>query len=260
MAVSHEDKELADYIIQNIDDIVFLVGAGISMERFSWLPAWAKMIETILESIEGEENSGTLKYIMKYNDLLLNEAIFRFISDVYGIKEAGVLLKLCLETQAFSLPHRFFAWSSLFFGCPILSMNFDNLIEAAAEDYPDKKSITIFHLHGSINKVEKARFTLDSIFSPIPQDNIADLMRSIHNKKLIVFGYRGADEFDIIPFIFKLMLPSGIVWTSKSKEGIKDKKLKERVSLVWEKEDKKITVGNKGNVVVNRYFAPCNGI
>jgi len=214
-------NEISDHLIKG--KIVFLVGAGISVNRQSWLPLWTELIEEILTAVAGENNKEDVRHVMQYRGQLLNEAILQIMCETIGKGKTSELLDKCLNTEQFSSTHQFFAWGIHNFDCIVLTPNYDELIEHALlsnikkfKDRSDYKKIdNVIKLHGTISRINEARFYIDSVFVPI-EKMIADrVIESLDKRMLVVIGYRGADEFDVIPLIFEKCKPEKILWISR---------------------------------------------
>jgi hypothetical protein len=177
----------------------FLVGAGISVNRNTWLPDWGGLIHELLKSIAGPKNDLETKYIHEnYMQLLFNEVFLHLMSEVLGSAYVMDAIKKCYDITEYNRIHKFLAWSMLYFHSVVLTTNYDELIERAGglKTKPVK-------LHGSLNMPESMRFTVNHIFSPLASEIRDSTAAKLKGRTLVVIGYRGADEFDVIPFLFE---------------------------------------------------------
>lgn len=213
-------EEITRYLVRG--KLAFLVGAGISANRQSWLPLWTELIEEILIAVAGEKNFKEIEYVKQHTGQLLNEVILQIMGETIGKENTSEILDRCLNTTQFSWIHQFFAWGVQNHNCVILTPNYDELIEHAlsfnktnlARNTSDLNE-NIIKLHGTISRINEARFYVDSVFEPV-EEAIADrVVLSLNDRMLIVAGYRGADEFDVIPLIFEKCKPEKILWISR---------------------------------------------
>jgi len=176
----------------------FMVGAGISLNRNSWLPDWEGLIYELLKSVAGNDRNFELKYIHDdYMQLLFNEVFLHLMSETLGSGNVESAIKKCMDVTEYNLVHKFLAWSMLNFHCLVLTTNYDELIERAGN-----LKIKPVKLHGTLSKPESMRFTVNQIFSPLAPEIINSTAKKLNGRTLVVMGYRGADEFDVIPFLF----------------------------------------------------------
>lgn len=212
--------------------VVFLVGAGISAERQSWIPLWGELVSLLLRVIAGEEGKDEVQYAKPLMSLLFNEVIFHQMMQIIGLKKTAEALKACMDTNSYSAIHKFLAWVMKEFKNPVLTPNYDELIEEAAgwrQNDTSKSNNLLIKLHGTLSKVEKARFTINQIFAPL-EDNLKErTLNALNDRIVVVAGYQGLDEFDIIPVLFDEAHSRTIVWLVHSNiDPTIKKKLEER--------------------------------
>jgi tetratricopeptide (TPR) repeat protein len=115
-----------------------------------------------------------------------------------------------MDTNSYSAIHKFLAWSMEKFHNVVLTPNYDELIEEAA-GWRHPKDL-LLKLHGTLSDIKNARFTVDRIFAPLEKGLAQKAADMLKGRIVVVAGYRGADEFDIIPLLFEEANPREIVW------------------------------------------------
>lgn len=206
-------------------NVTFLVGAGISVDRSSHVPSWRDLVRTILTNIAGVGAEEEVEYVMQYNKLLFNEVIFKLFSEVFGTDLTVDLLSRCFSTTNWSVIHYQLAYLSATYDAPIITPNFDELIEEAHKVSSPEKSLAIIKVHGTVSNLKNARFTVENIFEPLKEE-IADRVKgAIQGRLLVVMGYRGADNFDLMPLLAnKASQANEIIWFVRDKDNIEVKK------------------------------------
>jgi len=236
---SKEKEELVGEMSESLREgkLTFLVGAGISMDRRSWLPGWDGLMSSILQAIAGQEDQGEVRYVEAHKGQLLNEVILKLIDETVGRVYASKVIRDCMKTKCYSAIHRFLAWAMKEFGSGILTPNYDELIEEAA-GWRNKdagstaigvQSNNLVKLHGTVSHMENARFTVDSIFAPLDDSIVNQAAPLLSNRTLVVGGYRGADEFTVIPLVFEKHKPARILWIVHPNREL-DSSIKERLN------------------------------
>ena len=187
-------------------------GAGISMFRQSRLPGWMDLMAGLLRAIAGEDEQALEEchYVLEdkngFTRFLFNEMVLNLMVRIFGIDTPAEALKACLETSRYSPSHRVLAWATKHFKVSMLTANFDTLIEQAG-------GTGVAKLHGTLDELEKARFTADTIFKPLDPPLLAETKRMIEGHVLLVVGYNGEDEFDILPALFEVdPVPERVLW------------------------------------------------
>lgn len=205
-------------------NVTFLVGAGISADRSSHVPLWRELVETILTNIAGVGAEEEVEYVMQYNKLLFNEVIFKLFSEVFGINLTIDLLSRCFSTTNWSTIHYQLANLSAEHGAPIITPNFDELIEEAYRASHSINPLTIIKAHGTLSDLKNARFTVENVFEPLKKELADQVKSAIHGRLLIVMGYRGADNFDLMPLLADEASPVGeIIWFVRDADNIEVK-------------------------------------
>lgn|GEM_PF-1888942 len=226
MSVKNEQSIVSE-VTKAVQDgqVAFLVGAGISAERQSWVPLWSDLVLSLLEAIAGEEGEDEVQYVKPHMGLLFNEVILYQMVQVIGLDNATKAIKICMATNSYSTTHKFLAWVMKEFRNVVLTTNYDELIEEAAgwkyrsnlgisskEPYRD----LLLKLHGTLIDITHARFTINQIFAPLEANLRQKAVDMLKNRIVVVAGYRGADEFDIIPVLFEEANPRNVIWLVRS--------------------------------------------
>lgn len=215
--------------------LAFLVGAGISMGRQSQLPGWESLVFALMEGIAGPQWAQDEKYVRDHAGLLLNEVLLQHMKETLGLEDTANALVRALGTEKYSRVHRFLAWAIAQCEAQVLTSNMDKLIEEAARPMP-RNSLPerLFQkLHGTISDPTTLRFTVEAICCPLAARVTEQVKPELQKRVLIVAGYRGADEFDILPLIFSDAVPEALIWLvhpgAGSIEGKLDPLVRERM-------------------------------
>ncbi|MHA1340164.1 MAG: tetratricopeptide repeat protein [Promethearchaeota archaeon] len=223
-------------------NLTFLAGAGISSEYPSRIPTGRQIMDALIKFMVEPSAIEKVKEISKLR--------FEFLVQLFrnNFDKELKFLDFFLEAKEFNLIHKFIA-DQMKDGNYVMTTNFDVLIEMAfgienkalipvisAEDfekYSNPKSAylknlrPLYKLHGSpINIVTKedtriwAKTTLDSLGkNKISGEEIAipsyqkKLFDNICFKRtLIVIGYSGGDDLDIVPSLLLLRGIKRIIW------------------------------------------------
>jgi tetratricopeptide (TPR) repeat protein len=192
--------------------MAFMFGAGISLYRRSCCPSWLEMVEAILTEIAEFSPPEELPHILQpHFGLLFNEVFFQITDHVLHRERTADLIQACIGTREFSNIHRFVAWLIDNFDVRVLTTNFDELIEAAG--FSPGRSDRLLKLHGTLSDIDSARFTVNSVFQPLSQDIAEKARASIRGRTLLIAGYSGMDEFDVMPVLFNPVAgPNRVIW------------------------------------------------
>jgi len=141
-----------------------------------------------------------------------------------GSISPSIFLSRCFSTTNWSIIHYQLANLSADYGAPIITPNFDELIEEAYRASHSEKPLTIIKAHGTLSDLKNARFTVENVFEPLKEE-LADRVKSaIHERLLVVMGYRGADNFDLMPLLADEESPVGeIIWFVRDENNIEVK-------------------------------------
>ncbi|MFX1534410.1 MAG: tetratricopeptide repeat protein [Promethearchaeota archaeon] len=230
--------------------LTFLVGAGCSVDAPSCLPAGRNMMEAIVKYTCAESE---IKKILELEDLrfeALVEIIRDFLDpllkiiDFYGMSDKA------------NLQHYFMA-EMIKKGHFVITTNFDFLIEHALlhsnvskddivpvitkkdfQNYQDpneqveKGKKAIYKIHGSTRNIITEEITRESLITTIQAfgsnkegNNVFQLeafkqplFENITNdRSLVVMGYSGSDDFDIVPTLKVLKNLRNLIWINYSK-------------------------------------------
>jgi tetratricopeptide (TPR) repeat protein len=202
-----------EYITEVSNDLLegkvaFMAGAGISIGRNSWLPDWSGLVLSLLKIAAGPNRKFEISYIKKnYMQLLFNEVFLHLMAKSLGPAVVLDAIRKCMNITEYNLVHKFLAWSMLYSDSVVLTTNYDELIERAGDF-----RIKPFKLHGTLSEPKSMRFTIKQIFSPLNEAQVSKISPELNGRTLVVVGYRGADEFDVIPFLFGQTELHKIIW------------------------------------------------
>lgn len=209
----------------------FLVGAGISAPPPACLPLAAGLVESLIRPVLQPLalSPALASAISRALVALRPEVITDVLLEHLGIDAARPLLEV--------LRGRPNAWHGLLAaalgtGCCVITTNFDTLIEAASnilgvkgetfvgtamEERYRPRSI-LFKIHGSIEEGSPTR-ALSSVALAVRQvgrgltTGQTTLLRAlVEDRPLIVLGYSGRDDFDILPALLSLRRSAPGIW------------------------------------------------
>ncbi|MFX1293498.1 MAG: tetratricopeptide repeat protein [Promethearchaeota archaeon] len=231
--------------------LTFLVGAGCSVDPPSCLPAGRKMIKAIINYTCAESE---IEKILTLDGLRF-EALVEIVRDRLdpNLKLLDYL-ELCDKPNI----QHFFLAEMIKKGHFVMTTNFDFLIEYALlqsnvpqgeiipvitkEDFEryknpielvKKGNKTVYKIHGSTKNVITGENTRDSLVATIQafgsnkeglnvfqiEPFKRDLFDNIsHNRSLVVMGYSGSDDFDIVPTLKVLNNLQTVIWINYSKD------------------------------------------
>lgn len=227
-------KELKKLIKENPNNILFLCGAGISLDAPTSLPTVNKFICDILK--ESEVPDGTIDKVYEQ----FGKTNYRFDSLVDEIRkmcDVDLLLTKIFDSSTFNKIHHFLSLM-LRDGASIITTNFDTCIENACLfenfgfnnrfvyngiDLTDEEkplSSVLVKIHGSQPIKEeiagelvvtiKALAKTEKAFKAFPNWR-KYLLNLIANKTVVVMGYSCSDDFDIVPLLAESN-PKEVVW------------------------------------------------
>lgn len=237
-----------EHLPSSLDDLAVLAGAGISMDAPSNLPGAEQFLSGLFGAIsalpgqvsyakiEKACTRGQLRFeriiavMQNYFDLDLT------IVDVFGLcRNPGYAHRLL-----FDMMQR---------GCTVCTTNFDSLIELAGkksgcdvyqaiaeDDYATvSPEPSLYKLHGSCHRLAGDAFedtketvcaTLEAVgrqgqnFSRSPNKRHF-FTETLKNKDMLVVGYSGGDDFDIMPLLEAVPSEQKITWVEHT-EGSRD--------------------------------------
>ena len=227
------NQRLKKLMKENPSDILFLCGAGISLDAPTSVPTVNRFIHDVLE--ESGISSETIDRVCNQ----FGQRNYRFESLVDQIRkncDADLQLAKLFDSSTFNKIHHFLAFM-LREGASVITTNFDNCIENACsfENYEIKKRLVysgtdlnneealsnaLIKVHGSHPTVGetsgelvitiKALAKTEGAFKTLPNWR-KSLLNSISNKIVVVMGYSCSDDFDIVPLLAESR-PREVIW------------------------------------------------
>lgn len=228
------------------DDLTFLVGAGCSIDPPSSLPSAKKMMRAIVEFFCEKSSKNT---ILQYLDEMRFEYLLGLLQDFHD-NDLKVLEFYNLSKSP-NLQHYFIA-NMIKNGKQVITTNYDSLIELALVElgvdlddivpiitkqefisHPNPYEISrngkfpLIKVHGSVENIISGENTKESIKATIKslgeekkgidifkiEDfKIPTIQKVLNGKTLIIIGYSGMDDFDIIPTLFTIKKYEKIIW------------------------------------------------
>ncbi|MFX1534342.1 MAG: tetratricopeptide repeat protein, partial [Promethearchaeota archaeon] len=232
-------------LVMSEEPLTFLGGAGVSIEPPSSLMSAWQIMEAILRFGAVEE---ALDKLLGIKNLRFEYLIQQF-RDEYD--DQLQLMKYYEQSTQPNLIHQFLA-QMLQAGHFVMTTNFDTLIERAIgleedalqaiitredfEKYGDpqknvKKGImAVYKLHGALNDPKTGKDTRESVITtldalgkhkegelfavePFKRELFAKICQG---RTLIVMGYSGGDDFDIIPTLLQMKGIKRVIWIAHS--------------------------------------------
>ena len=241
-----------DQLFNSKDKYSFLVGSGISVDAPSCLPTGDQLKNSVLNNLIPIEERGFFsqymdpnrKYMLGPGDFLRFEQILEIIEKYdHGLHNLDFLTR-----QIINFNHKFLAEMALK-KHSILTTNFDSLIEYALFDsenlelasikplinqadwnshktFLTDNKILIYKLHGSLVDITTGRDCRESLQATLSQisSNKSGLGLELwkynvlkpifENMDLIVLGYSGLDDFDVLPTLKSIKSDRRIIWVS----------------------------------------------
>ena len=219
-------------------EATFFVGAGVSAPPPSSLPLAAGLVATLIAPVLQPLMlpPGLARSVARALVGLRPEVITDVLMEHLGI-DAARPLQRALHGQP-NAWHGFLA-AALGTGCCLITTNFDSLIEkagdaigarrqtvigAAVEDDVAAKSI-LFKIHGSLGG-GNAGDALSSVALAVRQVGRGLSMRQtrllgalIEDRPLIVLGYSGRDDFDILPALLNVQRTASGLWVVHERDS-----------------------------------------
>jgi len=238
-------------IINPNSSLILLVGAGISKDKPSQLPTGQDFINSFYNFLLSNDDDNQFQSCIPQlkNEISLRfEKIMSIIERNYKSKTYS-LLQCYREANLFNHNHRLIAELAKI-GHIVTTTNFDSLIERSTspeflqsivwdDDYINEYDIpTVYKLHGSFNRYlldkkkwedtsESIKLTLEQVglqgYGFIMSANKSKFLRThLAQRDLVVIGYSGSDDFDIIPTLMQTYSTKKIIWIeySNTEEGI----------------------------------------
>ncbi|MFX1253435.1 MAG: tetratricopeptide repeat protein [Promethearchaeota archaeon] len=232
-------------LMSDDEPLTFLVGAGISMEPPSGLMSAWQLMKAILSYGAPEE---TVDKLLAIKDLRYEYLIQQF-RDIYD-RQLKLLDYFELSSEP-NLIHQFLA-QQVREGQFVMTTNFDPLIEHALgldeeklnviitrEDFehlgnPQKNKddglLAVYKIHGSLKNAKTGENTRDSVITTLDSlgkhkegevFGVESFKRDFFAKvcqerTLLVMGYSGGDDFDIVPTLRQMDGLKRVIWISHS--------------------------------------------
>ncbi len=226
----------------------FLAGAGISIDPPSGLPSGQQYIKMILSRIVPNELQDTIIGLMEPSRAgeILAGNFLRFEQLMEFIREFDSDLEILEGFKSYTEPNfnHYFLAHMLVNQHSVFTTNFDSLIEYALlrigqskkrispiilesdlEVSEDQQKIHVYKLHGSVINViseENTRGSLQASITQIAGDKgelftlekwkIELLTAHLQSSDLMVLGYSGLDELDVIPSLVKIPSDKRVIW------------------------------------------------
>jgi len=230
--------------------LTFLVGAGCSMDPPSCLPIGEKMMKAIIEYTCAESE---IEKILELDDLRF-EQLVEIVRD--RLDKELKIIDYYGRCEFPNIQH-FFLAEMIKNGHFVMTTNFDFLIEYALQETGVSKEqivpvITrddfekfqdpyelfeqgkkaIYKVHGSTKNIITKEDTKNSLVTTIQAlgsnkegENVFQLesfkqpafINLTKDRSLVVMGYSGSDDFDIVPTLKVLSIPN-IIWISHSRD------------------------------------------
>ncbi|MFX1239385.1 MAG: SIR2 family protein, partial [Promethearchaeota archaeon] len=233
----------------------FLVGAGISHDPPSNLPTGYQFTKEVLQQLlPTDQVEPILELTNPDRANMRSESDFLRFEQIMGHVQESIdpdlhVLDILSECTFPNSNHLFLAEAAKI-GCPIITTNFDSLIEHALialglkkdEIYPvitredwmmePGNKIPVYKLHGSLMNVSRDLDTRSSIQATLRQISrgkggespileswkLNTLKHILVNHDLIILGYSGYDDLDIIPTLKLIQSEKCIIWIAHSSD------------------------------------------
>lgn len=218
------DKSLIELIALDSKEIVFLCGAGISLDTPTSLPTVYSLLKETL--VECNVDSATIEEF----SCAFSRPNYRFESLVDEIrKKNDSTLKIAkiFNSESYNKIHSFLA-QMMEKGATVITTNFDNCIENAFDrgverfvytgvDASISNECKLIKIHGSnSNENKELVITIEALvkttnaFGKLPLLK-ESLLKVLENKTLVVMGYSCSDDFDVVPLLIESELKN-IIW------------------------------------------------
>lgn len=198
-------------------DLVLLVGAGVSIPRPSNLPSAARLMKAAIRTF-------CRKYETYFDSLKLRPEVLFGIVERHEQVSLYQFLKNQLSGGPSNSNHTFFAQALLHHNS-IITTNFDCLIERACKTIGVEVCLTVgesesevegpllFKIHGSIENRESLQVTMNHANRGLSVHKLSLLRSLTKDKLLLVLGYSGCDQLDIMPALATCQYKE-IIWIS----------------------------------------------
>jgi tetratricopeptide (TPR) repeat protein len=213
----------------------FLAGAGVSYDSPSNLPIAEDIVYGVLNVLNIDEKSRIdLKHKFNSHDLRFEQFIEQ-LSFSYGDTDLQ-MLNLLNECDSPNRLH-FFLANAILHDHSVFTTNFDSLIEKAARRnsirsifdresalvYSEKIGRILWKLHGTLRDqegIDQRQSILTSIsrigqlgeFFSLAKEFQKILDEKVSKNDLVVLGYSGSDDFDIVPALSQIQSQKKMFW------------------------------------------------
>jgi len=246
-------NQLKNCLNSEPENTIILCGAGISRDKPSEIPTAIETIKAYLDvSLNLSENILFQNLYKQYIEQILNKVRFEvFFSLVkrYFDKKLESLITI-LNKQHSNTIHYLLA-DFIFKGGIVWTTNFDLLIEKAYHelfseilepviDYQNtffEVNSKYHKMHGSLDLKNQQKnmniaVTIETIayetyFFNKNKDRYFQRKKMMHNRNLIVLGYSGSDDFDIVPFLNDC-IPKQVFWINHKPNKIEEENVIEQ--------------------------------
>ncbi len=246
--IQSENRSLED-ILSPERKYCFLAGSGISIDPPSCLPTGQEFTEALLKRCIPESKYEEIRKLMNSEreglrntgDFLRFEELMEYLSQ--SVDPELHVLDDYANCQTPNIDHQFLA-QMIIQGRPVLTTNFDSLIEIALleagvqqnqlcpmilrQDWEASHNdeVRIVHkLHGSLIDMRTKRSCRESIQATLKQISQGKndvlqlepwkrvvLEKLLINYDLVVLGYSGLDDFDLVPTLLNISSDKNIIW------------------------------------------------
>jgi tetratricopeptide (TPR) repeat protein len=251
-------KRLEELLIKR-EKVAFFVGTGISFDPPSMLPSWTYVAEGAIKSLYSKNLKDEQEELVTRSKKLRPEVLLGIMYEIIGDKAIKCLD--ILKSNKFNTNHVFLASAILDHNIPVITTNYDELIELAAERIfkrriqevyydedgfnrwlnSDEKPASLIKLHGTISNKQSIQAVLSQVAAG-PSETIIKLLKYLfENYSIIFWGYSLTDDFDIVPAL-RNVCPEEIVWLrhKEEKEFVNDKHT-EKIEEDLEKTEEKLS-------------------
>ena len=231
--------------ILNNEPLTFLVGAGCSIDAPSCLPAGRSMMDAIIEHVSNRDDINKLKNLEE----LRFESLVEIARD--NLDPELKIIDYYLQCDKPNLQH-FFLAQMIKAGNFVMTTNFDLLIEysmlnlgtpiekikiaiskADFENFEDPKNLydngfhVLYKIHGSSKNLVTNESTKESLIATIQAFGsnkegmsvfqVEPFKRALFeniskNRTLVIMGYSGSDDFDVVPTLKVLPEMKSVIW------------------------------------------------
>ncbi|MHA2246939.1 MAG: tetratricopeptide repeat protein [Candidatus Hodarchaeales archaeon] len=248
-----EEKKISDLFISS-RKICFLAGAGISIDPPSNLPSGLNFSKNLLKQIIPRQEFQKVANLMNKDKLdeidnfLRFEQILGYLDD-YDSEKTLQVLECFSNINTPNFNHFFLANMIKKKKTPVLTTNFDNLIEYALlesgvecgtikliieeEDWQNVKDgfFNLYKIHGSLIDICRNKICYNTIQATLHQIiknkggkfelelwKYTIILKILKEYDLIVIGYSGLDDFDVMPSLWNIKSDRKIFWINHEKK------------------------------------------